>query len=745
MIAPRGLMRKLNSLVFPATLERELDDEMRFHLEMEEAIHVRAGKSAAEARVLARKSFGGLERHKDESREVMGVRFLDDLRRDIRFAVRTFARRPGGTLVTVLTLSLGIGATTAIYGAVYGVLFAPLPYSDPDGILTVWQRDRKVADSREEMSAPNFLDLKARNRTMTRLAAAEPFSFDYESRDGPVRFRNARVTEDFFPILGTAPLLGRTFQPRDYVPGRERVVVLSHHLWSARFAADSNIIGRILVLDSVPQMVIGVMPRGFDMPRREDLWSPKIFTEEERQSRAAAYYTVIGRIRPGVSLDAVQRDAGTIAAQLARENPRTNASVGMAIVPLPELLLGSARGALLVLLGAVACVLLIACANVANLQLAAAVRRQREFAIRSAIGAGRARLMRQLLTESLMLALLGAIAGILLAHFGLAAIRSLAPADIPRIEQLGLSAPVLAFALLLTVVTALLFGLAPIVRATRLNLQENLAADSHASTTGIHKRRLGSALVIAEVALALVLLVGAGLLGKSFASLLHVDRGFRSEGVAAATLQAWSYYPSPAARIAFVKEATRRLAAIPGVQSAGMTSSLPLSDRIGQESAALTADGTTGEKDVRVAAITPGYFATLAIPFRSGRNFGPQDDSASIQVAVVNEALARQLSPTGSVIGRRVTFAFVGRPKTREVVGVVGNVRHNGLHADPPSTVFIPHAQGATGAVHLVVSTSGANARSIIPAVKRELYAINRVMPVSEVTTLESLLDSSLR
>jgi len=242
-----------------------------------------------------------------------------------------------------------------------------------------------------------------------------------------------------------------------------------------------------------------------------------------------------------------------------------------------------------------------------------------------------------------------------------------------------------------------------------------------------------------------VLLVGAGLLGKSFASLLRVDRGFRAEGVAAATLQAWSYYPTPAARVAFVREATRRLGSIPGVQTAGMTSSLPLSDRIGQESSALTADGETNPKDVRVAALTPGYFAALRIPFRSGRNFGAQDDSASLPVAIVNEALAKELSSTGKVIGRRITFGFVGRALTREIVGIVGNVRHDGLHADPPPTVFVPHPQAATGAVHLVVSIAAADARNIIPAIKRELYAMNRVMPVSDVVTLESLLDSSLR
>jgi len=745
MLSVSGTLRKLRFFLQPGALERDLNDEIQFHLEMEQAAHVRAGKDAAEARLLALRSFGGQERYKDESREALGLRYFDDLRRDARFALRTFARRPGATTVTVVTLALGIGATTAIYGAVYGVLLAPLPYSDPERIITVWQSNERVAGSREELSAPNFLDLQARSHTFATLAAAEPFSFDYESLEGAVRFRNARVTEGFFPILGTRPLLGRTFQRGDFVAGQDRVVVLSHRLWTGRFRSDSSIVGRTLVLDSVPQTVIGIMPRGFELPRREDLWSPKIFTEEERQLRSAAYYSVFGRLRPNASIEAAERDLDGIASQLAREYPRTNAHVGITLVRLPDLLLGGVRRALLVLLGAVGCVLLIACANVANLQLAAAVRRQREFAIRSAIGAGRKRLTRQLLTESLLLALLGAAAGIVLAQFGIAAIRSVAPPDLPRIEQLSLGGPVLLFALGLTIVTALLFGLAPVIRATRLNLQQNLAADSQASTGGVHKRRLGSALVVAEVALALVLLVGAGLLGESFASLLKVDRGFRAEGVSAATLQAWSYYPTSAARIAFVKEATTRLASLPGVENAGMTSSLPLSDRIGQESAGLTVDGTATEKEVRVAACTPGYFATLRIPFRRGRNFGPEDDSASLPVAIVNETLARQYWPAGEAIGRRITFAFLGRPITRVIVGVVGNVRHDGLHADPPPTVYIPHAQGATGAVHLVVSTTNGDAQQIIPAIKRELTSMNRAMPVSDVVTLESLLDSSLR
>ncbi len=737
--------RKLRLLFQPRTVEQELDDEMCFHLEMEAAANIRAGKNASEARTLALRSFGGVERFKDECREARGLQFLQDLKRDLRFAARTFARRPAVTAITVLTLALGIGATTAIYGAVYGVLLAPLPYSEPDRIITVWQNNRKTAGFREELSAPNFLDIRARNRTFASLAAAEPWSLDYETADGAVRFQNSRVTEEFFPILGTRPLLGRTFQPGDFVSGRDRVVVLSHALWSQRFKSDSSIVGRTLVLDSMPQTVVGVMPLGFELPYGEDTWSPKTFTEREKQARAAAYFTVLGRLRPGTSVEAAERDLNGIASQLEREYPRTNANVGMTLVPLPTQLLGGARKALLVLLGAVGCVLLIACANVANLQLAAAVRRQREFAIRTAIGAGRRRLMRQLLTESLLLALVGAAGGILLAQFGLSAIRALAPPDLPRIEQLALGGPVLWFGLGLTVVTALLFGLAPIVRATRLNLQQNLAADSSASSGGVRKRRLGSALVVAEVALALVLLVGAGLLGQSFASLLTVDRGFRAGGVTAATLQAWSYYPTRAARIGFVKEATARLAALPGVEAAAMTSSLPLSERIGQETSSLTVEGIQSESDVRVAATSAGYFSTLRIPVLRGRSFGPEDDSASLPVAVVNEALARKFWPAGDAIGRRIAFSFQGPPVMREIVGVVGNVRHDGLHADPPATVFIPHAQGATGAIHLVVSARNGNAARLIPAIRRELTAMNRAMPLSEIVTLDALLDGSLR
>jgi predicted permease len=745
MLTISSLGRKLRSFVRPADLEKNLEDEMRFHLEMEEAQHIRSGKTTFEARELSRQKFGSVERYKDECRDAQQLRFFEDLRRDVRFGGRTFLRNRGATVVTVLTLALGIGATTAIYGAVYGILLAPLPYADSDRIVTLWQNDDRSAESRDDLSPANYLDVKSRNRSFVILAAAEPYSFDFESADGAVRFSNARVTDEFFPLFGTRPLLGRALQKPDYVSGDDRVVVLSHRLWVKQFHSDSSIIGRTLVLDSLPRKVVGVMPRGFEVPHREDLWSPKIFSEEDRRDRTASYYAVFGRLRPSLPIAAAEREVGNLFSELARDYPRTNQHVGALLVSLPTELLGRARRALFVLLGAVILVLLVACANVANFQLAAAVRRNREFAIRTALGAGRTRLIRQLLTESLLLAIVGATAGIIFAQFGILAIRRAAPTDLPRVDELTLGLPVLLFGAILTIVTAVLFGLAPIVRATRLNLQQNLAADSTAATSSIQKRRLRSALVVAEVALALVLLVAAGLLGESFASLLRVDRGFRAEGVIATTLQAWSYYPTPGSRVGFVNDATSRLAALPGVDDAAMTSSLPLSERIGQESSTLTVQGSTTEEQVRVAACTPTYFATLDIPLRAGRNFLPRDDSSSVNVAIVNETLARKIAPDGNAIGRRITLAFTGGPRTREIVGIVGDVRHEGLHADPAPTVFLPHAQAPTGAVHLVVSSGTIDPQQLIKAVRRELRVMNRMMPVSDAVTLESLLDSSLR
>lgn len=725
-----------------------MDDELRFHLDMEAAKYVARGMDEAGARQRAVRDFGGVARYRDETRDAHGIRPLEDFARDLRVGLRALARQRGFAAVSILTLAIGIGGTTAVFGAVYGILLAPLPYASQDRLVTVWQTNTKTGATREEVSPANFLDWRQRSRTFAYLAVAEPWSLDYLSPDGPDRLSTAAVTEGFFDALGARPLLGRTFLPEESKAGRNQVVVLSEGAWRTRFGADSSLVGRTMVLDSIPMTVIGIMPRAVDFPHGEQAWIPKVFREDELQLRSGAYYTAVGRLRDGVSLDAAQRDMASIAAELGRLYPATNASSGVNLVPIAESMVGGARNALLILLGAVGFVLLIACANVASLQLAQSMRRRRELAVRAAMGAGRERLARQLLAECLLLGLIGGAAGVVLAHWGIAGIRALAPTDLPRLDELRTSPAVLLFAFGVSLLTALVFGLAPAIDAGRLRLTETLSSGGRTATTARARRRAHSGLVIAEMALALVLLVGAGLLARSFATLLRVDRGFRADHVLVVTLQAWSYYPTGPARAAFVREATSRLAALPGVRGVGMTSSLPLSYPIGAERARFAVEGqpaAAGEiPSVHVSAITPEYFATLDIPLREGRLMTATEDAGHVPVTVVNEAFARRYWPDGNALGKRVSFGFMGPAVVREVVGVVGNVRHDGLARDPRASVFIPHAQGPTGAIHLVIRTA-AQPATMQRAVRAELATLNGVMPLSNVTTLDALLASSLR
>ena len=751
MLTPARFLRRARDVVLSERREQEIDEELRFHIEMQTAANIRSGVSQTDARADAVRSFGGVDYYRDEVRESRGVRMIDDLRSDIRFGLRTLASRPTVTIVAMLTIAAGIGPTTAIFGAVHGILLASLPYKDVDRIAFIEQRDLK-GDGRDDGAASgNFLDWKERTRAFDRMAAAEPFSFDYIAADGPMRIRNSRVTDVFFDLFGTPAAVGRTFHPDEFKAGSDLVVVLSHRLWQKQFRGDSSIVGKRLILDSLQRTVIGVMPRGFELPQDAEIWSPKIFDADDLTERKAAYYSVFGRVRPGTSVDAASRDLSSVAAQLARELPVTNAVTGVRVTPLSDQLFGRARTALYTLLGAVACVLLIACANVANLQLSSAAEREREFAIRVAIGAGPRRLVRQLLTESLLLALGGAALGLVLAYGGLWLIKALAPVDLPRIDELSLSMPVLAFALGLTVLASILFGLAPIANARRMNTQQALVAGSgtRGATAGRARRRLGGILVAAEVALALVLIVGAGLLGRSFITLINVDPGFRTSGVTVVTLQAWGYYPTPSSRARFVEEATQRLAALPGVSHVGMTSSLPLSEPIGAEESEVSVAGAADvlsrePSPARVAAVAGDYFSALQIRLRRGRMFEVRDDSANAPVALVSEALARKYWGNRNPVGQTIRFRFMGPPREREIVGVVADVRHGGPHEEPGPEVYVPHAQAPTGAVHLVVAASSSGA-AVEQQLKRELTKLNPAMPLTDIVTLESLLDNSLR
>ena len=669
---------------------------------------------------------------------------MDTFRQDVRYAIRQLGRSAGFTAVAVLTLALGIGANTAIFSALDAIVFRPLPFADAERIVTVWEQSRSTSD--RDLAAPaNFLDWRERSTSFEALAAAEPFSHDYVALDGPHSLPSWIVTESFFDLLGVAPLLGRTFRAEDHERGGARVAVLGYGLWQRQFGGDESIVGRALTLDGETVTVVGVMPARFEFPVGRDLWVPGVYEGSEPQNRTVeAFLYVVGKLEPEVSIDAGRAELDGIAAQLAAEYPRTNADVGTAVVPLAEYLAGPARRTLSLFLGAVGLVLLIVCVNVANLLLARAAGRRHEFAIRAAIGADRRRMIRQTLTESALLGLLGGAGGLLLAAAGLAIFLPLGPTSIPHAPTPALDGRALAFASALAIGSTLLFGLVPALQAgRRTELRERL----HDGSAPLAARRFRSALVVTELALAMVLLVSAALLVRSFTALLDVDRGYRPDNVLALTVQAWQYYPDPAQRRTFVQQTLDRIAVLPGVVAAGVTSSLPLARGIGADTATFSIFGrpeTAGSQPAAHAAVvTEGYFRALGIPLRSGRLFAPTDDADAPPVILVNEATARRYWPGEDPLGARVTLAFSGRPTEVEVVGVVGDVRDE-LQEDPRPSVYLPHSQRPYGAFHFTVRTSGDPA-GLVRMVQDEIWATNAAMPFAQVSTLDGLTDDSLR
>ena len=571
---------------------------------------------------------------------------------------------------------------------------------------------------------------------------------DYIGPDGPEHLGTWLVSEGFLETFGLRPLLGRGFLPEEFVPGRNNVAVIGENVWRSRFNADPSIIGRQLVLDSIPRTIIGVMPRSFRFPPDREVWQPLVFDEDDKRLRRSTFMTVVGRLAPGVTLQRAQSDLDGVSAQLTREYPRTNTGVTARLIRLPEQTVGHVRSALLVLMGAVALVLLIACGNVAGLLLARAVQREREVAVRVALGASQGRILRQLAAESLVLAMAGGVAGLVVAFGGLVAIRALGPETLPRLDEIAIGPSVLAFALATTLGAAVIFGIAPAVHATPTDVREKLAAANTRSGTGRPRRRLQNGFVVVQFALALVLLVGAGLLVRSFVSLLRVERGFDPRNVLAVTVQAWSYYRTPDRRASFVRDATERLATLPGVQAAGMTSSLPFAEAIGQNEAAFRVEGRPPAspeqaESVRASAVTSGYFAALRIPLKQGRHFLATDATNAAPVAIVSEAVVRRHWPNENPLGKRIKLTLAGGP-LRTVVGVVADVRHGGLHEAPRPTVYVPHSQSPTGANAFVIRTTG-DPIAALAQVRAAFRSVNPVMPLASTTTLEVLLDDSLR
>ena len=727
--------------------EDDFREEISSHLALEQDQLIEDGMTPEEARVAARRAFGSLARAQERFYESHRVMWLDDLRRDVRHGLRALVRRPGFTVVAVLTLSLGIGANAAIFSVVDGVLLRPVAYKDADRIVTLWQRNIRSGEREEGASPANFLDWRRQARAFAEMAAAEPFSHHLTGQAEPEAFRSWRVTAGFFDVLGVAALHGRTFTADEYRPGHQDVVLLSHRLWQRRFGADPRALGQVLRFSGRPHVVVGVMPPEFDFPPGRELWAPKIESERDGQRRGDGWMPVVARLAPGRTLAEAQQEMDGIAARLAREYPQANGERGVAVVPLVEQMVGHVRPALLVLAGAVGLVLLIACVNVANLLLVRGAERERELAIRAALGAGRGRLARQLLTESFLLALAGGLVGVVLADRATAAILALSPGHLPRAAEIGLDARVLGFAVAVSLLTALAFGLLPALQFASPAPADSLTAGGR-TQAGRMRPALRQTLVVSEITLALILLVGAGLLVRSFVSLLGVDPGFSTRRALALEVHVWGVARTPQERSAFFEQTLDRIAGLPGVEAAGAVSALPFHDNPISTNAAFAIDGRPApppgqEPAADLTNATADYFRAMGIPLRRGRPFSRFDRQDRPSVAVINETMARRFWPGDDPVGARLTVHLFGQRIACEVVGIVGDVRPTGLDSDPRPEMFLHHMQHPYGSMTYVVRTAGDPA-AWLPAVKREIWAVNGNLPFTSTWTLDQLVSRSL-
>jgi putative ABC transport system permease protein len=673
---------------------------------------------------------------------------LTDLWQDLRYGARMLRKNYVFTLIAVVTLALGIGANTAIFTVVNTVLLRPLPFKEPDRLMMI--NETKLPQFPEfSVSPANFLDWKQQNTVFERLVAIRPAAFNLTGTGDPERLRGMRVSEGFCAMLGVPPMLGRDFLPEEDQQGRNNVVILSHGFWQSRFGGDSKIIDQAITLDGQSYTVIGVMPPTFYfIERANQLWTPMAFTAQQAQNRGGHSLAAIGLLKQESSLEQTRAEMTGIGARLAAQYPEVNEGWNVKITPLLDFTVRRIKPALLVLLGAVVFVLLIACANVANLLLARATGRQKEIAIRTALGAGRWRIIRQLLTESVLLSLAGGTLGLLLAKWGMDALLTMVPQDLPRLNEISLDTRVLAFSAVITLLTGLVFGLIPAWQASKPNLNETRKDGGRGSTDGRRRQLIGNALVVLEVASALVLLVGAGLMVKSFMRLQQVDMGFNPDKALAVSLSLpHSNYPEEIQQVAFFQQLIENMRALPGVQTVGATSILPLSgdDFIldfkieGQPPLAPDARQSTN-----YYSVSADYFKAMGIALLRGRVFTEQDTRDSLPVAIINETMAKKMFPGEDPIGRRITFDVrQDKPAWFEIVGIVGDVKHYSLDRAATLQTYEPYTQQTLSAMALVARTTGDPA-SLGAAIRREVLSLDAQQPISSLSSLNEFVDTSM-
>jgi putative ABC transport system permease protein len=736
------------NLLHKDRVDHEFTEELKTYLDMLTETKIKQGLTAREARRSALIELGGVEQVQEKVREIRMGQFIETTWRDVRLGVRTLVHSPIFTAVTVLSLALGIGANTAIFSVVNSLLLRPLPYPEPEQIVHVWHTPPQQSFpglDRFSVSPANYIDWKAQSSAFEQMAVYNYAGLSLSTGNDPLPLIGAAVSSDFFSVLRSNVMQGRIFSPDEERLGRDQVVVISHGLWQRALGANPNIIGQTLTLNSRSFTVVGIMPAGFEFPREAELWVPLAWDDKERQVRSIHDYLVVARLKPNISPEQAQAEMSTISSRLEQQYPEENTGWGAVVIPLREDLVGDIRPALLVLFCAVGFVLLIACANVANLMLARGANRQKEMAVRIALGAGRARLVRQLLTESVLLAVAGGLLGLLLAVWGSRMLVRLG--SLPNSGDIGIDTWALGFTLLVSFAAGIIIGIVPALQFTRTSISETLKQGAGRTGGSPIKQHTRKALVVSEVALSLVLLIGAGLMIRSFWKLQNVDPGFDTRnGLTMSVVLTPIRYPEPHQRLAFFDRAIEQIRAVPGVVAVGATTKIPLTG--GGSTQPFTIEGRPAaaiaeQPMAQTRYISPDYFRAIGIPLRQGRFFSDYDRDNSLPVIIISEAMARRFWPGENPIGRRLTPSFHPEQGAREIVGIVGDVKTSGMDVDSSAMMYLPYKQAALPFISFVVRTAS-NPESLVQPVSKAIYSIDKEQALTDVQTMDQVLMKSL-
>ena len=754
------LFFRLRSLFRHNTVEEEMNDELRFHFEQQIDKLMRSGMSKGEAIRQARFNFGGEEQIREECREARGVGNVEMLLQDLHYGLRVLFKDPSFTLVAVLTLALGMGATTAIFSVVDAVLLHPLPFRDPSRLVVVWENFFTLNHPHNVAAPANFMDWESQNTVFEGMAAMADTNANLTGSGDPQQIVVENVTAGFLKVAGVNPILGSGFSPDNWTEGKDDVVMLNYGFWKERLGGDPGIVGKAIELNGKPVVVVGVAPKDFTLFIKDgsltgsspQMWSPWVVPKDwgDRKQGVGRYLTVLARMKPGATVAQAQEQMSTIATRLQQEYPLTNSHWGATVVPIREQLAGDLRPALLTLFCAVVFVLLIACANVSSLLLARAAKREKEIAIRAAIGGSRWRIARQLLTESVLLAGIGGAMGLLLAFCGTRALLASGPKDLLDLQYVTLNFRLLAFTAAVTMASSIVFGFLPSFVSARPQLAESLKDEARSTATG-RSTLMRSLLVVAQMSLALVLLVGSGLLIRSFVRLVGVDPGFDPRNLL--TFQVGlphTKYPKDEAQIVFFRDLLMRVSRLPGVLSVSMENFPPLTGMGSATGVHIIGQPTLGKADLPVSGVRvvgPDYFRTMGIPLQAGRSFDERESTEASHVVVANQAFIDKYLRGENPIGKKISIYMhddkFDDDHPSEIIGVCGAIHQSGLDSEAKPTVYWPMPELIYSRMTLLVRTANDPA-ALVPAIGRELREIDPELPMASVATMEQLLGDSL-